>query len=332
MKPLEKITTGSDSKKRNPIKKVHYMKFFPVWANKIYADLKLNTDKIRGYKKIKSFFRSKMGYDLNLESPRSYNEKIIWKKIHDQNPLLTVTADKYMVRSYVKETLGKELANRILIPLYHVTDNPEDIPFERLPERFVVKPNHGSRMHIFVKGNKEELREEIISKCKEWLKVNYGLYNYEWAYRNIKRMVIIEELLQTENNKLPRDYKFYCFHGKCQVIRVSENRFGDRGLAGYFHPDWSTLPVYNPGYDIMEKPFDKPSNLKQLIKLSEKLSVNFDAVRVDLYSFDDKIYFGELTHYDASGMARFEPESFDYEMGSYWKTEKKYWEKSKNIS
>jgi len=277
---------------------------------------------------IKKKFRHRMGYDVNLDFPRSYNEKIIWKKLHDRNPLLTVTADKYMVREYVRDTLGKDTAEQILIPLYHVTDKPEKIPFDLLPENFVVKPNQGSRMHIFVTGNKEKLREEIISKCKEWLKVNYGLYNYEWAYRNIKRKIIIEELLQTKGNSLPRDYKFYCFHGKCRVIRVSENRFGETDLAGYFQPDWKALPVYNPGYNNMTTPFEKPSNLSYLTDLAEKLSAGFDAVRVDLYSYDNKVYFGELTHYDASGMARFEPESFDYEMGSYWKVEKKYWLKN----
>lgn len=304
------------------------MEYLPPYINKIYADLKLYFDKLYGYRKIKNKFRERTGYELNLKYPRSYNEKIIWKKLHDRNPLLTVTADKYLVRSYITGILGKNEAGKILIPLLHVTEKPENIPFEILPENFVIKPNHGSRMHIFVKGNKKELREEIITKCKEWLKVNYGLYNYEWAYRNIKRKIIIEELLQTKGKSLPRDYKFYCFHGKCRVIRVSENRFGKTELAGYFQPDWKPLPVSNPGYNNMTTPFEKPSNLKYLTDLAEKLSAGFDALRVDLYSFDNKVYFGELTHYDASGMARFEPESFDYKMGSYWKTEKKYWLKN----
>ena len=309
--------------------KKYYMQHFPPLVNKLYARLKLNADKLNGYKKIKKLFHEKMGYELNLDSPKSYNEKIIWKKLHDRNPLLTVTADKYSVRSYLKELLGKHEAEKILIPVYHVTDNPGSIPFEELPEKFVVKPNHGSQMHLIVTGDKEKIKARIREKCKKWLKINYGLYSHEWAYRNISRKIIIEKLLQSEDGSLPKDIKLYCFHGKCRFLRASENRFDKEMLSAYFDLNWNLLPVHNPGYDIMKNPFEKPSNLDEMIRLGEKLSAKFDAVRVDLYNLEGKIYFGELTHYDGSGMARFKPESFDFEMGSYWKTDRNYWKNSK---
>ena len=309
--------------------KKYYMQHFPPLVNKLYARLKLNADKLSGYKKIKTLFYDRMGYELNLDSPKSYNEKIIWKKIHDRNPLLTVTADKYSVRSYLKGLLGKQEAEKILIPVYHVTDNPGSIPFEELPEKFVVKPNHGSQMHLIVTRRNEEIKARIKEKCKEWLKINYGLYSHEWAYRNIRRKIIIEKLLQSEDGSLPRDIKLYCFHGKCRFLRASENRFGKESRAAYFDLNWNMLPVDNPGYDTIKIPIEKPCNLDKMIRLGEKLSDKFDAVRVDLYNFEGKIYFGELTHYDGSGMARFEPESFDFEMGSYWKTSKNYWKNSK---
>ncbi len=303
----------------------YIMSYFPAGINKLYADFKFHTDKIRGFKNLKALFKTRLGYELNLDSPRSYNEKIVWKKIYDRNPLLAVTADKFEVRSYIKEILGNEEAGNILIPIYHVTDNPADIPFKNFPDEFVIKPNHGSKMHLIIRNHQKIDISEISKICREWLKVNYGIYQYEWAYRNIKRKIIVEQLLQEEDGSLPMDYKLYCFHGKCKFIRVSENRFGNDDISAYFDPDWNFIPVCNPGYPDAKEPFDKPENLGRIISLSEKLSEKFGSVRVDLFNCNSKIYFGELTHYDASGMGSYEPEAFDFELGSHWKAEKNYW-------
>ncbi len=309
--------------------KFYFMRFFPPKVNKLYADIKLFLDKLSGFKKIKSLFKKRMGYNLNIESPETYNEKIFWKKIYDRNPLLTITQDKYELRSYLRSVLGKDEAEKILVPVYHVTTQPSKIPFEKLPDKFVVKPNHGSHMHLIVNGNKEALKGHIVELCNKWLKINYGFYHYEWAYRGIKRKIIIEKLLQTKTGELPRDYKLYCFHGQCKLIRVSENRFGKDDVSAYYDTQWNFLPVINPGFKPAKTSFRKPANLQELIKLAEKLSQDFDAVRIDLYDCDNRIYFGEFTHYDGSGLARFEPESFDFELGSYWKLKPNYWKKPK---
>lgn len=286
--------------------------------NKFVADFKLSLDRKHNYKSLKALFQKKLGYPLNLDDPNSYNEKIIWKKLNDRNPLLTKTADKFAVRSYIKDILGEEKANDILIPLYYVTEKPESIPFEELPGKFVIKPNHGSQMHIIVNDKNDISHKYIISECKKWLKTHHGIYHYEWAYRNIKRKIIIEKLLETKNGKLPLDYKLFCFHGKCKLIRAQLNRFDEEVLTGYFDTNWNLLPVSRPGYKILNSPLEKPLNLDQMIKIAESISSEFDAVRTDLYNCDGKIYFGELTHYDYCGLARFEPESFDFELGKYW--------------
>lgn len=306
-------------KQINTIKKKKYlMSYFPTWMNSLYADLKLFIDRKRGYTNLKKLFYNTVGYEINLDSPRSYNEKITWKKIYDRNPLLTITADKYMVRYYIRDILGIEAAEEILIPLYYVTGNPADIPFENLPDTYVVKPNHGSKMHIIIRDKKKANSSEIRKICEEWLKFDFGLYQYEWAYRNIKRKIIVEKLLQEKNGCLPKDFKLYCFHGKCKMIRVSENRFNNEDASAYYDIDWNLLPVTNPGYPSTDKYFAKPPNLNKMISISEKLSEKFDSVRVDLFNCNNKIFFGEITHYDASGMARFEPEAFDYELGLHW--------------
>jgi hypothetical protein len=309
-----------------PLKgKTRLMEYFPAGINRLYADFQLVFDTTRGYRNIKELFRKKMGYDLNLDTPRSYSEKIIWKKLYDRNPLLTETADKFKVRSYIRKKLGRKDAEKILIPLYFVSSDPDTIPFEEFPENFVIKPNHGSRMHLIVNGNGEENIQGIKKTCEEWLKHDYGLYHYEWAYRDIKRKIIVEKLLRNSDGNLPMDYKLFCFHGKCKCIRVSKNRLNSNGLAIFVDPEWNFLPVTMPGYNFAGNPFEKPSNLSEIIATAEKLSADFDAVRIDLYNSDGKIYFGEITHYHTSGLARFDPVSFDFELGGHWNLSKDYW-------
>jgi hypothetical protein len=299
------------------------MGYMPCWLNRIYADTKAGIDRYQNYKSLKNQFRQRMNYELNLDSPRSYNEKIVWKKLYDRNPLLPLTADKYTVRSFIKQVLGKEEAEKILIPLYFVTCNPSEIPFDKLPDKFVIKPNHGSMMHMIVKGEKDT--HGIIKICRKWLGHEYGLYNHEWAYRNIKKMIIIEELLETRSGDLPNDYKLYCFHGKCRAIRVTVNRFGKLIKTAFYDTLWNHIQARVPGRENAGG-FCKPVKLEEMIGLAEKLSQSFDAVRVDLFNVDDdRLYFGELTHYEASGLSRFEPEAFDYQLGSYWNIIPGYW-------
>ncbi len=296
----------------------------PEFVNRIYPSLKTNFDRVQNYKRLRLEFLNKMNYELNIDFPQFYNEKIQWKKLFDRNPLLTLTADKYAVRFYLKELLGEEAANEILVPLYHVTDNPSDIPFDDLPDKFVIKPNHGSFLHMLVKDKSLVSREFIINECRKWLKVNFGFYNHEWAYRNIKRKIIIEKLLESKDCRLPLDYKLFCFHGKCKYIRVAGNRLDSDGGASFFDLEWNRLPVNMAGYNINNESFNKPANLIEIINLGEQLSENFDAVRVDFYICNEKIYFGEFTHYHASGLARFEPATFDFELGKLWQIKNDY--------
>ncbi len=316
-KVLEKI---------RPLRK-HFPWCYYFFFRKFYADSKLLMDKLAGYPRLKKLFERKLGYPLSLKNPRSYNEKVVWKKLFDRNPLLTVTSDKLAVRSYIEKLLGIKEARSILIPLLFATHEPSRIPFAKLPDRFVVKPNHGSKMHIMVKDDKEKKKQFILHETQKWLNTRYGLFHYEWAYRNIKPMIVVEEMLQTAAGELPRDYKFYCFHGKCHLIRASANRFGEDESSAYFDVDWNLLPAFNPGYKQHSGPFPRPPLLEQAISLAERLSVDFDSVRVDLYIVDDRLYFGEYTHYDASGLARFEPASFDFTLGKYWNIRPKYWMK-----
>jgi len=311
-------------KMKEKIKNDNFL-FIVLKVIKAYGFYFLN--KIFNYKLEKIKFHKEVGYRLNLKNPKSYNEKIVWKKINDRNPLLPITADKYKLRSYVKKVLGEEKAKEILIPLLYVTDQPETIPFERLPSAFMVKPNHASGSHIIVE-NGHFNKKEIIKTCRRWLKTPYGLEKLEWAYQPIKRKIIIEKLLRDDDGNIPKDFKFYMFHGKCKSVHVSVHLIfnrKDNHSRSYFDEKWNFLSVKRPPSPLGPK-IKKPKKYEIMLELAEKIAEAFDFVRVDFYNLNGKIYIGELTHYPASGTGKFEPQSFDFELGKYWKIKPKYWE------
>jgi hypothetical protein len=279
-------------------------------------------NKISNYQLEKIKFYKELGYQLNLKDPKSYNEKIVWKKIYDRSPLLPITADKYQVRSYLKKVLGEEKAKEILIPLWYVTDKPETIPFERLPSAFMVKPNHTSGRNIIVE-NGHFNQKEIIKTCRRWLKTPYGLEKLEWAYQPIKRKIIIEKLLYDYDGSIPKRFKFHMLHGKCKLVQVM---FGESNnpSASYFDGKWDFLSVKQSTRPQGPK-IKKPKNYEIMLELAEKLSKPFDYVRVDLYNLNGKVYFGELTSYPGSGLSKYEYQSFDFELGKHWTIKSKYW-------
>jgi hypothetical protein len=305
-------------KTKEKIKNHHFL--FTVFVTiRAYGIYFLN--KISHYQLEKIRFYKKVGYQINLKNPKSFNEKTIWKKIYDRNPLLPMTTDKYAVRSYIKKVLGEEKAKEILIPLLYVTDQPETIPFERLPSAFIVKPNHASGVKIIVE-NSHFNKKQIIKTCRGWLKTLYGLEKLEFAYQFIKRKIIIEKLLLDDDGKIPKDFKFNMFHGKCKLVLVMFDRMNHPSIST-FDEEWNFLSVKIP---YLQGPkIKKPKNYEIMLALAEKLSKPFDYVRVDLYDLNGKIYFGELTHYPDSGILKFEPSSFDFELGKYCKIEPEYW-------
>jgi hypothetical protein len=297
--------------------------------------------RLTGYKKERQRIFRSLGYYPNLKNPQSFNEKVLWKKIYDKNPLLPIISDKYRVREHLKEVLGEKEAEKILVPLFYVTDKPETVPFDNLKEEYIIKPNHASGWYIFAKVTEsqrrytiiedgktnilidcKETRSEIINICKNWLSRPYGFHQHEWAYQKIIRKIIIEKLLRDSNGKIPTDYKFIVFNGKCHSILVQNDRFVDLNRARYT-PEWRYVSVNGlsrqAGYQ------KKPENLQYMIDLAELLSKPFDFVRVDLMLVESQIYFGELTNYPASGAMPYNPLSYDFELGSKWKVVPGYW-------
>jgi TupA-like ATPgrasp len=259
------------------------------------------------------------------EEPRTLNEKIRWRMRYDRRPLLTLTTDKYRVTEYLS---GKGYGD-LLKNLYFVTDNPNDIPFDDLPERYVIKSNHSSGDIIIIDSGIDLVtktrqgRKDIIAKCDHFLRNRYWNELNEWAYKGIKPVIIVEEFLTDENDSPPTDYKFICFNGKAKVIEVIAGRFNN--VSDNFYDNkwnalnftWSDWPG-KKGWSAT-KNICKPSNFPEMLETAEALAQPFDFVRIDLYNISNKIYFGEFTHYPSAGIGEFDPESYNTILGGYWK-------------
>lgn len=190
----------------------------------------------------------------------------------------------------------------------------------------MVKPNHTSGRNIIVENGYYN-KKEIIKTCRRWLKTSYSLEKLEWAYQPMKRKIIIEKLLLDDDGNLPKDFKFHVFHGKCKLVYVifdKMNKMNSLSIS-YYDEKWNFLSVKKAKRSQGLK-IKKPKNYEIMLELVEKLAKAFNYVRVDLYNLNGKIYFGELTHYPVSGMIKFEPQSFDFELGKYWQIKPKYWE------
>ena len=277
----------------------------------------LLSQRLLNYPKESEIFLEKHGYPLNLKDPRSFNEKIIWRKIYDRNPLFPIITDKLKVRDYIRERLGEEQAKELLIPLLFHCSDPETIPFDDLPAQFVIKPSHASAKIIIVRDKTEINWGEILAECKNWLSKPYGFYDLEWAYQKLKPEILVEKLLLDEEGRIPMDYKFHVFHGKCKRIAVCSERFTGGRRVTAFDENWnySDVVTNDPGGVYIPMPENFPS----MLSLAEKLGGDFDYIRVDLYNIQGRIFFGELTVYPTSGHGAYSPTEFDFELGANWK-------------
>lgn len=254
-------------------------------------------------------------YWPNLKRPLSFSEKIFFRMLYDRRPLLTIISDKLTARDFVAEKIG----HHYLVPIHWSGTQPTDIPYDHLPSKFVIKANHGCGYIILVKNKDKIARKEVNRLTSLWLRTNFCTDQFigsEWAYKNIKPKLFIEEYIEEEGNP-PKDYKFFCFSGRVEYILITYDRFGYH-REKHFSRNFDPLDLWN-GADQYPGPFIKPKNLDEMIRIAEQLSSEFDFIRVDLYNVEGKIYFGELTCYPAGGSAPFVPRKWDYIFGEKWK-------------
>lgn len=266
---------------------------------------------------LKCKYRLDMGKKLNLVPPVTYNEKLQWIKLYDHNPLYTTLVDKYAVKEYVASIIGDEY----IIPTLGVWDSPEDIEWDSLPERFVLKCTHDSGTVIIVKDKKTFDKEKAVKQLRKWLQRDYYLYDREWPYKNVTRRIIAEQFIETGPgvDDLP-DYKFFCFNGDVKAMFVATERQNpnEEVKFDFFDSEFNHLP-FRQGHDNAKQSPLKPKNYELMKQISAKLSENLPQVRVDLYDLGDKVLFGEMTLFHFSGMVPFEPNEWDKTFGDWIK-------------
>ena len=252
---------------------------------------------------LKYWYTYTTGEELNLDNPVSFNEKINWMKLYDRNPVKTELADKLLVREYVKKCVG----DRYVIPLLGVWDKFDDIDFEQLPKRFVLKCNHGSGWNLIVKDKEKLDIKDIRVKMNKWMDTNYAFVSgFELQYKDIQPKIIAEKYLENNDGKDLVDYKIHCFNGAPKIIQLIGERDLDNHCAkeAFFDVEWNPIRVMQHTYNMYDKCPEKPINLCEMLLVAADLSKNFNYVRVDLYDCDRKVYFGEMTFTPASGIGK----------------------------
>ncbi|MBE6291958.1 MAG: hypothetical protein E7091_06060 [Bacteroidales bacterium] len=282
----------------NLIKRVSY-KFFDLLPDKLFIQLKF----------FKNFHRFP-----NLKNPQTFSEKIQWLKLYDRNPRYTNLVDKYEVKKIVADLIGEQY----IIPTLGVWNNADEIDYDALPNQFVLKATHDSGRIIICKDKSKLDKEWARKEMAKSLERDFYALTREWPYKNVHRRIIAE--LYMENPQDPgrdlSDYKFFCFDGiphYCQVIR---NR-SSKETIDFYDMQWNHMPFVglNPVVSNGLNPVERPTCLDEMVDVCTKLSKGFAFSRVDLYVIDDKVYFGEITFYPASGMGVFTPVEWNIKLG-----------------
>lgn len=262
---------------------------------------------------IKRDFLYQFGVELDLQDPKTFNEKIQWLKLNDRKEIYTKLVDKYMVRTYIKELWGEEY----LIPLLGVWDSPDEIDFNKLPDKFVLKCNHNSGLGMTICKNKEGLEVKKVRKqLKKALRQNYYKMGREWPYKNVQRKIVAEKYMEDQNGCL-NDYKVFVFNGKAHFIQVDYDRFTDHH-RNFYDLNWEYVPFTTCYPTNADHVVEKPVCLDEMIEKAEQVTNDIGTppfLRVDFYVIDGRLYFGELTFYHGSGTEKFMPAEYDRILG-----------------
>jgi hypothetical protein len=255
----------------------------------------------------------------DLKNPKTLSEKIQWRKLQQHDPRLTMFCDKITAKAEVAKLVGAE----------HVIENlwigsrPEEIPWDELEPPYVIKTNHTSGCNLFVRRGDAIDREGITRELNKQLGFDHSRRWREWAYRDIKRGILIERLLECTDGLVPVDVRFFVYHGKARYVYVQQGRFQKGGLTiDYFDMDWNPLELCDVGLTRSPYEVERPPNLDQAVAIVEKIAAPFDFVRMDMYLEGGKVYFGEATFYPAAGFSRLEPPEWDLWFGEPWRIER----------
>lgn len=262
---------------------------------------------------LKIFYKSKTNKKLDLDNPKTFNEKLQWLKLYDRKDEYVTMVDKYAVKKYIADTIGEQY----IIPTLGVYDKFDDINFSLLPNEFVLKCTHDSGGNVICRDKSLLDINKARKKINHCLKNNYYYIGREWPYKNVKPKIIAEKYMKEDKKEELTDFKFMCFNGKVKCSFVCLDRYSKDGLKiDFYDLSWQKMP-FSRHYPNSNQILPKPQNYDLMINLAERLSIGIPFVRVDFYEIKGKVYFGELTFYPGSGFEEFEPEKYDRILGDW---------------
>lgn len=257
-------------------------------------------------------FYDQLGYRLNLDNPKTFNEKMQWLKLYNRQPVYTTLVDKYAVKDYVARAIGKEH----VISTIGVWDSAAEIDYSKLPNKFVMKCTHDSGCVVICKDKNFFNIAEAVSRLDSRKRKNFYYGGREWPYKNVRPRIIVEEYIQSDLCDDLRDYKLFCFNGKAKFFKVDFDRFVDHH-ANYYDIKGNILDFGEASFPPKtDRNIVLPSTIDLMIEYAERLSENIPFVRVDFYDVNGNVYFGEMTFFPASGFGHFIPEIADEKLGS----------------
>lgn len=304
--------------KESKTKKILRIVFFPlVWLRRQYLHYYTLWQGRHHPKKLASkIYKGVMGKDLDWDNPKDLNEKINWMKFNTDLSEWTRLSDKYRVREYLKER-GRE---DLLVKLYGVWEKADDIDFDTLPDKFVLKSNHGCGTVILVNDKKKLNIPRARKQMNNWLRHEYGILTAEPQYINIKPLIIAEELLENDNRESTSlvDYKVFCLDGEPYCILVCANRVIGKGTdLAFYDLEWEPIPdMLSGGHADIHISVNRPSCLDDLLLAAKQLSKGHPEVRVDFYIVRNRIYFGEMTFTSLGGYMDYIAPKYLNEMGA----------------
>lgn len=287
-------------------------KWFVYYFSKLMRELGFSVfDKVF----LKQLWLLTKGSKLNLKSPKTFNEKLQWLKIYYRRPELTTMVDKYSVKEYVASKIGIQYVAKLL----GVWDRPEDIDLNSLPTKFVLKTTFGGGGYIIICKDKQSFDlPKAISKLKSQMKLNLYMDLCEWPYKNVKKRIIAEELLEPDNeDQQITDFKFFCFNGEPKIMYISDDGAAEPHTDFYdMQGRHLNLQMRDP--NSINVP-SLPDTFEEMKILAAKLSENIPFVRVDFYNSKGCVYFGELTFFPCGGFAPFYPKEWETTFGNWLK-------------
>lgn len=273
---------------------------------------KLVTDLLPDKLFLSLYYRKVFGRPINWKHPVTFNEKLQYLKLFDRRPEYRKYVDKYEVKEFFREKIG----GAYIVPTYGVWDRFDDIPFDRLPNQFVLKCTHDSGGIVICKDKKSFDRAAAKEKLEHSLKVDFYKWTREWPYKGIKRRILAEAYLEDKTYGELRDYKFFCFNGEPKVMFIASGRNTDDPRFDFYDMDFNHLSLtkHYPNADTLP---ERPINFDKMKKFARILSCGIPHVRVDFFEADGNLYAGEMTFYSQGGFGKFDDPAWDKKMGDY---------------